>query len=147
MQTAAFIYKNRKSWSFSVGLFQGYSRNFQSTHFFPESFLLARPLQRSYLQGKKFWLLEKEEFKLLYSNKAILVNVFVFFLILTQMETWNITWPSFKAPIWNKAIQSFVSQLRSQLNNKPTPSLPSVWGMSASHFLLMCIFWVSHWDI
>ena len=112
LQTAAFIYKARNSRSFSVGLFLGYSRKFQSSHLFPEHLLLAGPLRRSCLQGKKFCLGEEEEIRTICN----FVNVFVFFLfffhISTQAGTWNISCVTVEARIWNKPIQPFVSQLR-----------------------------------
>ena len=66
LQIAAFIYKTRKSRSFSMGLFLGYSRNLQSIHLFPGHLLLAGPLRRSCLQKKRFCLREEEEFRTIY---------------------------------------------------------------------------------
>ena len=76
LQTAAFIYKAWKPRSFSVRLFLGYSRKFQSSHLFPEHLLLAGPLRRSCLQGKKFCLREEEGIRTICN----FVNVCVFFL-------------------------------------------------------------------
>ena len=71
------------------------------------------------------------------------VNAVLFFFK-TQTGTWNITWPTFKARIWNKVIP-FFCQLTT-LNNKTALILPGVWRMFASQVLLMCIFWVSRRD-
>ena len=56
--------------------------------FFPKHLLLAKPLRRSCLQGKKFWLWEEEEFKTNYRIQTKqLVNIFVFFLTSSKMAT------------------------------------------------------------
>ena len=86
-QTAAFIYKTQKSRSFFVGLFLEYSRILQSSHFYPDHLLLARPLRRSCLQGKKFSVWEEEEFRTIYHiQQSNFANVFIFFLFQLKRE-------------------------------------------------------------
>ena len=108
LQAAAFIYKTRKSRSVSVGLFLGYSRNLQSSHSFPEHLLLARPLRRICLQGKKFWLQDEEQF--IVFKQSNFINVFFFFFSYFN-SSGNLKYHS-RNRFWNKAIQPFVSQLR-----------------------------------
>ena len=110
LQAAAFIYKTRKSRSVSIGLFLGYSRNLQSSHFFPEHLLLVRPLRKICLQGKKFWLQEEEQ--LIVFKQIKFINIFFFFFFFSYFNSSGNLKYHLRNRFWNKAIQPFVSQLR-----------------------------------